>query len=146
MLATELAGGAALLGPAAARFSRHELSAQYHWPLLHELRGAPATFSVLARAGALVAPRDARNRLAPSDRFYLGGPTSFAGFAQRGVAGSSTRRAQLGGHAFWTVQVRGSCGGGRVCTNAGAYARCANESGHAGVAAADVFRNSQARC
>ena len=86
------------------QFLKHETALQINVPLLPAL-----SFGVLAKFGALAMPQWAGNRLSPSDRFYAGGPLSFAGFAKRGMGGGSTRRAQLGGTAHWSVLAMLSC-------------------------------------
>jgi outer membrane protein insertion porin family len=86
------------------QFLKHESAVQLNWALLPSL-----SFGVLARGGAIFASQSHTNRLSPTDRFYLGGPTSFAGFARRGVGGGSTRRSQLGGSAYWSVLSMLSC-------------------------------------
>jgi outer membrane protein insertion porin family len=86
------------------RFFKHESVLQLNWALLPWL-----SLGVSGRFGAMAVPPTPANQLSPSDRFYLGGPTSFAGFAKHGVGGGSTRRAQLGGTAYWNVRSMLSC-------------------------------------
>jgi outer membrane protein insertion porin family len=77
------------------KFLKHEVDAQLNWPI-----GMPggAALNVLLKGGTHVPLMGSPSRI--SDRFFLGGATSFRGFETKGI-GPRFRRDAYGGDVFY---------------------------------------------